>query len=97
MPSFGVPGGVLAASNPFTSLTPTAPPGAIATFAETLLSWVTSGSRSIRRRPLWSTSGVGVKASTFSGATSMPACPARHGSSGRSSATTYSAGRLCGP
>jgi len=38
MPSFGVPGGVLAASNPFTSLTPTAPPGAITTFAETALS-----------------------------------------------------------
>jgi len=43
MPSFGSPGGVLAASNPFNSLTPTAPPGAITTFAETLLSWAIWG------------------------------------------------------
>jgi len=43
MPGFGSPGGVLAASNPFNSLTPTAPPGAITTFAETLLSWAIWG------------------------------------------------------
>jgi len=43
MPGFGSPGGVLAAANPFTKLSPTAPPGAITTFAETLLSWAIWG------------------------------------------------------
>jgi hypothetical protein len=58
---------------------------------------VTLVSPSTRTRPEWSTSGRAKRASISSDAIFGPACPASSGSSGALSATTFIAGRQCGP
>jgi RNA-directed DNA polymerase len=57
--------------------------------------WANSGLPFIRRRPEWSISEKEKRALNSSGVTSTHACPASCGSSGASSATTFTAGPLC--